>query len=67
MKKINLDDFKADLSCENYLCENIANLDELTQCYNHELARILNNHATVQRKILKVKRSTDQLLGTLLR
>ncbi len=58
MKKINLDDFKADLSRVNYLCENIANLDELTQCYDHELSHILNNHAPVRRKILKVKRST---------
>ena len=58
MNKINLDDFKADLSCVNYLCENMVNLDELTQCYDNELSRILNNHASVRRKILKVKRST---------
>ena len=58
MKKINLEYFKADLSCVNYLCENIVNLDELTQCYDHELSRILSNHAPVRRKILKVKRST---------
>jgi hypothetical protein len=49
MIKINLDDFKADLSCVNYLCENMVNLDELTQCYDNELSRILNNHAPVRR------------------
>ena len=45
MKKINLDDFKADLNCVNYLYENIVNLDELTQCYDNELSRILNTLA----------------------
>jgi hypothetical protein len=39
----------------NYLCENIVNLDELTQCYDNELSRILNNHDPVRIKILKVK------------
>ena len=33
-------------------------LDELTNCYDDVLLRVLNNHAPVRRKLLKVKRST---------
>lgn len=58
MKKINIDDFKADLRCLDRRCENMANLDELTHCYDNVLSRILNTHAPVRRKLLKVKRLT---------
>ena len=58
MKKVNIDDFKAELSCVNSLCDDIVDLDELTNCYDDILLRVLNNHAPVRRKLLKVKRST---------
>ena len=39
----------------NSLCDNIVDLDELTNCYDDVLLRVLNNHAPVRRKLLKVK------------
>ena len=58
LKKINIADFKLDLSNVNSHCKNIAHLDELVHCYDDVLSRILNTHAPVRRKLKKVKRST---------
>ena len=58
LEKIDIVDFKADLPVLNSHCEKLVNLDELAHCYEDILSRILNTHAPVRRKLLKVKRST---------
>ena len=58
MKKIKINDFRVELSCVNSFCEDIVDLDELTNCYDNVFLCVLNNHAPVRTKLLKVKRST---------
>ena len=56
-KKINLDNFKTDISQSN-LCMNDSwsNLDDLMECYNDTLVSIFDKHAPIRKKITVGKR-----------
>ena len=56
-KKINLDNFKTDISQSN-LCMNDSwsNLDDLMECYNDTLVSIFDEHAPIRKKITVGKR-----------
>ena len=56
-KKINLDNFRTDISQSN-LCMNDSwsNLDDLMECYNDTLVSIFDKHAPIRKKITVGKR-----------
>ncbi|KAK3755485.1 hypothetical protein QZH41_001053 [Actinostola sp. cb2023] len=55
LRQINVDAFRADIASSELCNSQLVSLEDLTQCYNVTLSKILDKHAPLKRKVIVVR------------